>query len=843
MLKQYMLSVLFWGVMLLSTDGEALDAKKSLLSNVVQDDASVLNNSEMFQTIVWPEFVPDSTKEECFQNPRLPAMLSEIDRLRQARASESRQAYSRIQKDMDSYLKALHSDGEFADLVAAEVIADLKRRGVPSAEERYMESLMEFASNRLSSLARMWAFGPYQRSPEIKQKLYLSTKHYLTREMNRPRTRWSWCASAMVTPAAATEVYLLCLEDMEAVERGELKDPLTVEVNRLCRLVAPRCFSEQPRQDAPNPLSIERFRHSGAWTGGNFGYRPLLDAALVCRNPKMVEIVVEVCFGALSVTSWNTRKNSFWQEGMTADGSGWGHGVQGYVWGYPMDGIKAVLRQLKILRGSMFLSELDLSKLMLVADYAEGTMWYYYRPDGYTLMAPGRIAMEYGPFHRSKHAKSLAKNLLELLPENNTEAERVRLQRIIDIGDGKLPEVAGNRYFWNNDDLIQRRSDYYIGINMSCHRSASTEVVFTRSSHTEFFGAGVTFIMKRPDAFNVAKGFLDYSAMPGTTVRKCDQPANYENWSGFRGLHNFAGGISDGVIGACAFRYEIAPHKSLEHLDIYGTRAQKAYFLFDDAMVCLGAGIEDDKNNNDVRTCLNQAEYCGSVEFSSDGGKTVLELQAPYQGSFKQEIMLTHEGVGYLTFPGQTPVEITLEERPSRWLEIYANANRQRTDKPEKLTMLQLLFNHGPQPQQSENDTYAYAILPRCPDVANLKKICEQQHLELLSNTRFLQAVRHRKSHVVQAVFYQPGTLEFGQQQWTVSAPAVLMLKEADNKVDIIASDPEQNPDLSELLLTVNRKLSGDGVISSTNGVTQLRLVLPPTPYCGKAVRSVFAVE
>ena len=72
------------------------------------------------------------------------------------------------------------------------------------------------------------------------------------------------------------------------------------------------------------------------------GTRSLLPPARCNRRSSvpMVDVLAEVCRRGISVTSQLTLHDSFWTEGFTADGAGWGHGKQCLIWGYPIDGTR-----------------------------------------------------------------------------------------------------------------------------------------------------------------------------------------------------------------------------------------------------------------------------------------------------------------------------------------------------------------------------------------------------------------------------------------------------------------------------------------------------------------------
>ena len=801
--------------------------------------------AEAEQKIIWPPNVPDSVKKTTVEDPRFNEKMDAIEKLRRKRASEISMPWESQIKKADSYLKNLQADGSFIDQSWEKVLEDLKARKFQSAEKICTDAMVEHVSIRLSTLLKLWAIGPYKKDPALKEKLYRSLVYYM--DIENTRKDYRWCGSAMLAPAACCDAYFCFFDDMEGVEKGELKEPLIVRANELVRKVACHSFTKPKRSDVENPLSIEQFRGNANWVGGNFGYRPLLDTALVCRNPKMLDVVTEVCRGALSVTSWNTRKTSFWQEGMTADGIGWGHGTQGYVWGYPLDGMNGVFKQLNFLKGTLWADKIELECIRTAINYVQGCLWYLYLPDGFTLMAPGRISMKYGKFCGKGGLQGLAQKILNFLPENAVE-ERKELQHYIDIMEGNAKEISGNRYFWNNDDMIQRRDDYYVGVNMTSARSSSTEVVNSSTSHTEYICDGSTFLMKRPDVFNAAKGFWKLSAIPGTTTRQTVLNADYSNHLGFTGVNNFAGGVSDGKLGACAFIYEKAFSNVAKNPSLFAVSAKKSYFMFENEMLCLGSGIinKNPELDGEIRTCVNQAEERGDINWSVDGGKTVSEMRCPSREQISKitsPIMLAHDGLGYIILPEQTcaSIDISLEERPAKWMEIYPNANKNIPDKPEKMKMLQIDFNHGKNP---DKDTYAYIVNLRCKDFEALRQYYDSKPLTVLSNTETLQAVKHNHENITQAVFYNPeAILISGKTTLSVNAPAVIMVKEnVEGEMTVIVADPCQNPDLKELQIKINKHLSGPGVTDREDGVL-ITMPLPENPYCGKAVLQNFHIR
>ncbi len=780
-------------------------------------------NPDKAPTLVWPDFTPIEVKQQLLKDENLNLKLEQVDMLRKKRANTWNPMSEKNAKTNLEHLEKILDNGCFEDYTDEKIYDYLLKRGTHYPEEKTVEVMLEYAAARLVEASRLCALPKYKNDKRIQEKFLKCASYYFTREIERPRSRLDWCSGAFLLPSAACSVYFSAFDKMQAVESGDISDPLAVKVNRLCRIIAPRCYTEQPRFDVLNPFDLEHFRNSGAWTGGNFGYRPLLDAALVCRNPKMLDTLYQICANALSVSSWNTRKSAFWMESMTADGAAWGHGVQGYVWGYPMSGIEAVLKVLTGLKGTFWQQSLNIDNLMLVANYAEGSMWYIYQPNGYTLMAPGRQSLKFGNFNTQKHGAILANRLDELVPETET-VHKKRIETIRNIAMGTHPENTGNRYFWNNDDMIHRRQNYYIGINMTSARSASTEVIDVDTSHTEFFGSGVTFIMLRPDAFCTLKGFWEFSALPGTTARQCELHDNYQNWGGYKGKHNFAGGVSDGTIGACAFKFEIAPEPKFPQVDIYGTRAHKAYFALESSLVCLGAGIQDDTGKAEVRTCVNQVLWNPDAKISQ-GGKNFNPIMLGTDETIKNsdKLLIWNDQIGY-DIRGNANVRIQATKRNDKWMKIYRNANRNIENKPEKMDVLDIRIQHGTKPY---NESYQYIVYPNCQSTKDLRNYADENDIQILENTTQLQAIQQRSTHVVQAVFYAPGTLKTDELDINVTTPVNLMLKKKqDGKWIGFVADPTQNPDLKTIEIEVNGKIT---VVE-----------MPQEPYCGQTATFTF---
>ena len=173
---------------------------------------------------------------------------------------------------------------------------------------------------------------------------------------------------------------------MELAERGGAT-PLLEAACDMLKVLGLQAYTQPLRHDETdkNVVSIERFRNHVWWVGGNaLAYRSLLPVAAMYSSVPMVDVLAEVCRRGISVTSQLTLHDSFWTEGFTADGAGWGHGKQCLIWGYPIDGTFNALNMLGMLKGTPWAERLSRENAQAILNFLRGGNWYYYK--GFTAV-------------------------------------------------------------------------------------------------------------------------------------------------------------------------------------------------------------------------------------------------------------------------------------------------------------------------------------------------------------------------------------------------------------------------------------------------------------------------
>ena len=210
-------------------------------------------------------------------------------------------------------------------------------------------------------------------------------------------------------------------------------------------------------------VSINRFRNHVWWVGGNaLAYRSLLPVAVMYKSIPMIDVLGEVAQRGIDYTSQNTYKDAFWTEGCTADGAGWGHGMQCLVWGYPIDGNIYALDVLTALKNTPWERKLSKQNVETLFNFFRGSSWFYYK--GYTLPYLDRATAQYNPAGKDIRTLLMVRKLLKDWLDSFDSKQREELrnfQKDAEKHQLKMNGYAdglynGTRWFFNNDKLIKK---------------------------------------------------------------------------------------------------------------------------------------------------------------------------------------------------------------------------------------------------------------------------------------------------------------------------------------------------------------------------------------------------
>ncbi|RKN84539.1 polysaccharide lyase family 8 super-sandwich domain-containing protein [Paenibacillus ginsengarvi] len=749
-----------------------------------------------------------------------------------------------------SYISNLGEDGRFADLD-------------DSIQNTYVAVMRLTAISEPFHLAKEKPLDDEQ----LKSKIFKAITHYCKWEADRTDLGWTrFHDSVFAIPVAVTNLFFFFLPDMEAVENGTAEDPLTASVHKQLRRCSLQAWTLPQRGDHTDrhPISPERFRKHAWWMGGNaLTYRPAFYAAVMLQSVEMVDTLAYVSSHILTPTSHTNKDESFWNEGICADGFGWGHGPQAYNRHYPREGVLSGLTIIKALKGTPWERESTCESVDWLINFIRGISWSHFK-DVDAPMQSRHIFTR-----KTKDDLGYLYDIVQLLVETFgsllTEKQSQEMNELLDRKqilkmDG-YPSgyYNGVRYFWNNDDLIKKTDELYIYVNMASNRCSGVEFAHTMADKLNFFTADGSYVIARyGDEWVNSKGAWEMTQLPGITARhiKTTELVPETNWSGYNSIHPFAGGVARDQNGAAAFVFEKddrseADGAGIEHnrsnKGIFGVKAYKSYFIMDDSVVCLGAGITDKQpeQRGEIRTAINQTSWVTDILYRK-AGRLSIETFKMNQNYLREAVKeresgsdipwVKQNGVLYAIVPEHTSGEVTVlaEERQTHW-ELLNFTNHGVEN--EACRIFHIWINHGQAPVDGK---YAYFMYAGDQEP---QTYLESNPVRILSNTTGLQAVANHNNSIIQAIFYENETVcKADTLRMKVSNPAVVMLEQQGEELFVTVSDPYQDVHLKELVIYLTIPVSGEGIVME-NEWHAVPIQLPESPEIGKPITVVLKVR
>lgn len=703
-------------------------------------------------------------------------------------------------KKVQDFFSHLSETGEFDDLP-----------GKPSAH-------WNKATFRLNAMTGAFKRMTPAQQNELRPKLYAGILNYFRQMVAKPDP---FVGAAFESTRNASAIYYMLFDEWQKPENQAiaraLKDSLF-----MC-WYWPIFHGDTHRRDNPNSLNV--FLGEGHFIVGNTTYRPIVECAAALDNTQMMDVVREITVRSLANrTSYQTESTSLWGEmGLTMDGAGMAHGRQNYIFGYVRDWFNGVTSIAKIFHGTPW--EIPSTSWNLTTDLVlDGQQWFVYKGDidwsvaGRHNVYPGAIADGNSILKNGiRQMLDLGGDSLKRKPELLALSERLE----------HMEEFSGNRYFWNTEDMIHRRGNYYMSVNLSSVRSNGPENAPPSSLVNYQMGFGSMMIKTKGDEYLRSRGAMNYSALPGITSLPKVPPTRATNWSGFHGGNSFAGGVSDGNMGVCGF---VLNHEPLESLDqqLWRLKGLKSYFFFDEGCIALGSGV----TTGAVETTVNQTEWRGDARYWD--GKTVAEIGKQGVNQIlphDRNCWVLNDGIGYILLAGASNGDgrLVAEIRTTHWSEL-AELNASKPDAaPAPVPIFQLSLTH---PQK--HDQYAYAILPNANEEMLTSWVINPP-FEILASRSAVQAVRHSKSGIIQAVYFQAGEINCGGFWLAVDRPAILMLRPGEGGYQVFYSDPLQIEDARTLHISVRTAAASGG-----RSVTECEF--PAKPWIGKTAQTKLSV-
>jgi chondroitin AC lyase len=370
--------------------------------------------------------------------------------------------------------------------------------------------------------------------------------------------------------------------------------------------------------------------------------------------------------------------------------------------------------------------------------------------------------------------------------------------------------LVGNRMFWRFDYMIHRRTKYFCAHRLSSTRCVGGESGNGDGNYNYYNGSGVNYIYRTGKELSdsLFKYAFNYRQYPGITVEQDTVTLPKIDWgAGGANGNAYAGGASDGDIGAMGFKYVKR-----------GVYAYKSTFFFDGEIVALGAGITRSSGTNNIYTTINQCKQKGTITYKIGSSSNTLNLSSVNVSNVK---WIWQDSILYV--PLNTANMVIKSESRS-----YSH------------TVFTAAIDHGLNPT---NASYAYKIKPDI-GVGSSDSYVADTNLQVVQNDTLIQAVTNYQTGITQAVFYKAGNFKLKNGlKFTVNQPCVMLYKPNGSALYVTIANPygeSNNPD--SINVVINKKITGTN--STWDGVnSRLAFRLPKNDYAGQAVVSNFGIS
>lgn len=429
------------------------------------------------------------------------------------------------------------------------------------------------------------------------------------------------------------------------------------------------------------------------------------------------------------------------------------HGRQLYLAHYGIDYYRAVINFFTATRGTSFYFEEEKESL-LESSFLTSIPWIIFE-GSFDENQTGR-------FIGAEQVSSFV-DLYSKVIALDTEKKQ-ELNKTLDwISKGNATEnhLSGNKAFWRNDYMVQRREGYFTSVRMTSTRTtgnSSGNGLGEKNLHT---GDNVNYIMTHGGEYTglfYENEYWDWNKIPGTTVEQTPSsiPLQKPEWGKYSvGGNPFAGVVSDGGNGASGVIF-----------DNHNITANKSWFFFDNFFVALGQNINATGTSYNISTTLNQVNLNGDM--------VKFEL-----GS---QIGIYHDSIGYL----------------------IANSADNAIEHSTMNDIFYLGINHGKLPRSSQ---YQYLVYPNISE-AEFRLDAATSPVKILNNEQY-QVVYKPDLSVVYVVSYDSSdiTLEDGTTIKT-NGPVTLMIKQLGKpEMQVLVSNPTAE---SLSVLETSFKINGE---------------------------------
>ncbi len=383
------------------------------------------------------------------------------------------------------------------------------------------------------------------------------------------------------------------------------------------------------------------------------------------------------------------------------------------------------------------------------------------------------------------------------------------------MNDSGIPargELIAHYTFPEMDRVIHLGPGHGFGLTMCSTRIANFESINGENLRGWFTGDGQTTLYNGDlNAFSDAyHATVDHYRLPGVTADVTHTKLPHQSASlGPRGQgqstlspHAWVGGATLGPYGAAGMQFKGVG------VTLTG---KKSWFMFDDEIVCLGAGITS-TDSRPIETTVEQRK----ISSTGDNAFTVNGTAKPATLGWTETMSSTSwahlaghvagSDIGYY-FPTAPTIKALREARTGAWSDIDSDGSTA----PITRNYLRLTLEHGSNPSSA---TYQYVLLPG-RNATRTGHYAAAPHITVLANNANVQAVQESNLGITAANFWNDTAQSIGGI--TSNKKASVLVREDGPFIDVSVSDPTQ---LNTTTIDLQIALDGGTLVSADAGVT-----------------------
>lgn len=347
--------------------------------------------------------------------------------------------------------------------------------------------------------------------------------------------------------------------------------------------------------------------------------------------------------------------------------------------------------------------------------------------------------------------------------------------------------LVGHYPFARVDRIVHLRPNWGLGLAMSSKRIANFESFRGENLRGWYMADGMTYLYTS-DHGQYADGFwatVNAYRLPGTTVDT--QVRAISSGREYLSSNTWVGGacITGSSLLAAAAQFGVAGM----HLRAWNSplTAHKSWFMFDDEVVCLGAGITA-TNNRTIETIVENRRL-GSVGSNSFVVNGIVKPSANGWSERMPNVLWAHlagnvpgSELGYY-FPQPETVNALRETRTGALSDINTKFGSTNL---HTCHYLNLWLDHGRNPT---NAAYTYVLLPGQSSGA-VAAYAARPHVTVLENTSRAQAVSETNLNITAVNFWQDASNRLGKI--VTDRKSSVMVRDDGSWLEIGISDPTQ---------------------------------------------------